>query len=327
MNTGVFTISLDFELHWGVSDHRTVESYQENLKNVPAVVTGLLKLFEEKKIHATWATVGMLFCRNKAELFEQVAPADRPAYTNKALSNYAVAESAGENENTDPFHYANSLIKKIIQTPYQEMATHTFSHYYCLEPGQTPAQFYHDLEAARKIMLRDGATAESIVFSRNQYNDEYLAECRKAGIKSYRGNYPSWLYRAEAKSTEGMGKRVGRFLDSYFPLNGHRFVYPGMKDELLNIPGSCFLRPYNKKLSFMESWRVRRIKKEMEAAARKKAVYHLWWHPHNFGKNLKENFAVLNKILDHYARLQEKYGMRSLNMAEIHQEYLKTKKQ
>jgi hypothetical protein len=134
----IFTISLDFEIHWGVSDHRTIASYRENLENVPAVIHRTLKLFTERNIHATWAAVGMLFCKNKAELFSHVPGQNRPTYQNPKLSNYTVADIAGENEQTDPFHFASSLVKKIASTENQELATHTYSHYYCLEPGQTP---------------------------------------------------------------------------------------------------------------------------------------------------------------------------------------------
>ncbi|MEI2824755.1 MAG: hypothetical protein V9F02_15165 [Chitinophagaceae bacterium] len=72
MNAGVMVISLDFEIHWGVSDRRSIESYRENLESVPAVVLRLLDIFRENKIHCTWATVGMLFCKSKKELFSYV---------------------------------------------------------------------------------------------------------------------------------------------------------------------------------------------------------------------------------------------------------------
>ena len=141
MNTGTLVISLDFELHWGVSDRRTIDSYRENLDNVPLVVNRLLDLFEKRGIHGTWATVGMLFCQRKEELFSYVKPENRPIYKNPRCSNYVVAEEAGENEKDDPYHYAPSLIRKIKSTPFQEIATHTFSHYYCLEPG--PVSYTH----------------------------------------------------------------------------------------------------------------------------------------------------------------------------------------
>ena len=35
---GNFTISLDFELYWGMRDVQTLESYQEHIRNVHFVV-------------------------------------------------------------------------------------------------------------------------------------------------------------------------------------------------------------------------------------------------------------------------------------------------
>jgi peptidoglycan/xylan/chitin deacetylase (PgdA/CDA1 family) len=320
MHPGTFVISIDFEIHWGVSDHRTIESYNENLSNVPEVVRRTLELFERRKMHATWATVGMLFCHNKKELFEHVDPEHRPTYDNPALSNYVIAEQAGEDERSDPYHYANSVVKQIIQTPFQELGTHTYSHYYCLEPGQTPQQFYHDLAAAKKLIEKEKVNAVSIVFPRNQYNDDCLEQCRKTGFYCYRGNYPSWIYRAEAKSTESKWKRAARFFDTYLPVTGQRYVRAEQHDGMVNVPASCFLRPYNKQFSFLESLRMRRIKKEMEVAAKKKAIYHLWWHPHNFGKDMDRNFNNLEMILDHFDKLAVKYGMVSSGMKEIYEQ-------
>ena len=325
MQQPVFTISLDFEIHWGVSDHRTIKSYHENLSNVPIVIERLLELFTERNIHATWATVGMLFCSNKKELETWVPLADQPTYSNSKLSNYSIIAQAGENETEDRFHYGLSLIRKIINTPNQELATHTFSHYYCLEPGQTTDQFNKDLEAAKRIHQREGNTPISIVFSRNQYSDEYLEICKANNILCYRGNYSSWIYKPQAKSTESGWKRMARIADAYLPLSGNKYVhasedFPGM----INIPGSCFLRPYNKKLKFLEPLRLSRIKKELGAAASNNAIYHLWWHPHNFGKNIDKNFEILESILDHYDLLNRKSGMISLNMKEIYEQFKKS---
>ncbi len=321
MKTGILTISLDFELHWGVSDHHTIESYYENLSNETKVVRRLLRLFREKNIHATWATVGMLFCRNKADLFAFVKPENRPSYSEKRFSNYLVAEQAGTGETDDPYHYASSVIKEIINTPHQEVGSHTFSHYYCLEPGQTPEQFYYDIGAAKEVALRENIRVASMVFPANQFHPDYLQQCRKQGIKCYRGNYPSRIYQFQSKSLEGLWKRMARMIDTYLPLKGNRYVDAVMEDGILNIPASCFLRPYRPKLSWLEGLRLARMKKEMKAAARKKKIYHLWWHPHNFGQNMDKNFSVLEKLLDYYLVLNKKYDMQSLTMEEICRSY------
>lgn len=55
----------------------------------------------------------------------------------------------------------------------------------------------------------------------------------------------------------------------------------------------------------------------MTHAAKNKKLFHLWWHPHNFGMNTTQNFDFLNKIIVHYQKLYEQYGMVSMNMREL----------
>ena len=55
----------------------------------------------------------------------------------------------------------------------------------------------------------------------------------------------------------------------------------------------------------------------MSSAAKTGNIYHLWWHPHNFGKHTIANFSFLEKILLHYKMLNHKYGFESVNMKEL----------
>lgn len=318
MNKGALVISIDFEIHWGVSDRHTLQSpYFENLKNDREVVKRCLQLFRQFNIHATWATVGMLFCNNKEELFSYVDESNRPQYVRKHISNYEVAKNAGENESEDPYHYAPTLVKEIINTPGQEMASHTYSHFYCLEPGQTPEAFGHDLLAAKAVAEKYNVELKGIVFPANQFEPAHIDKCKQAGLTYYRGNYPSWMYQLKAKADEGKLKRLSRLADFYFPVNGNRLVEPSLVNGMVNVPASCFLRPYSHKLSFLEGRRLSRMKSEMTAAAKQKKIYHLWWHPHNFGRDMEKNFEVLTKLLTHFQVLREKYGMESLTLGEV----------
>ena len=45
--TSVFTISLDFELLWGVKDHRTVDSYGKVIMGGRDAIQKMLSLFEK----------------------------------------------------------------------------------------------------------------------------------------------------------------------------------------------------------------------------------------------------------------------------------------
>jgi hypothetical protein len=62
--------------------------------------------------------------------------------------------------------------------------------------------------------------------------------------------------------------------------------------------------------------RVRRIGGELSHAADTGGVYHLWWHPHNFGVYTSENIDLLARILDRFAELRDSRGMRSLTMRD-----------
>lgn len=319
IDTGIFTISLDFELHWGVSEHRTIESYQENLKNTPEVVEQLLSLFEDRAIQATWAVVGMLFCKNKAALSAPISEKDRPAYKNQRLSNYRFLDEIGKDEQEDPYHFALSLIRKIAQTKGQEIATHTFSHYYCLESGQTIDNFKKDIAAALLLADTNQCDIKSIIFPRNQYDQTHLSALTEMGIHYFRGNEQHWMYRPRSREAETWTRKLARLLDCYIKISGDNTHQIDSSTYPINIPSSRFLRPYDAKLAFLDYLRLKRICSEMTYAAKNKRLYHLWWHPHNFGKHLDANFDFLQKILNHYSVLHEQFGFQSKNMQEVGQ--------
>jgi phosphosulfolactate synthase len=318
MRGGAFVVSLDFELHWGVRDLWSVNDYRQNLLGARAAIPALLRLFEEFEIHATWATVGLLFFESRDEMLGAF-PARRPAYVAPGLSPYGALDDVGRNEREDPFHFAPSLIRRIADTPGQEIGTHTFSHYYCLEPGQSVDDFRADLECAQGVArAKIGRAAESIVFPRNQITDESLGVCRDLGLVAYRGNLDHWAYRADRRdATQSSLRRALRLADSYAPLTGTN-VHAGRPAAALpvDVPASRYLRPYFPALRRFEPLRLQRIAGALERAATTGATFHLWWHPHDFGDHLDANLAFLRRVLVRFARLRDRYGMESLTMAE-----------
>ncbi|UYZ57436.1 polysaccharide deacetylase family protein [Hymenobacter latericus] len=315
---GKFVISLDFELNWGVRDQQTLEQYGANILGVHKAIPAMLAVFSEFNLRATWATVGFLFCKDKSDLLAHL-PSVRPEYVDNNLSPYLALDEIGDNEENDPYHFGFSLLEKIRQTPGQEVATHTFCHYYCLERGQTAEAFRHDLAAAVQISREQGLEVRSLVFPRNQSNSDYFDICREFGITSYRGNEPSWIYKERNEEDQKLYKRGARLLDAYINISGENCysLEDIARSSPYNIPASRFLRPWSKKFSFLESLRIKRILNGMEYAARHGKVFHLWWHPHNFGINLSENISVLRQIASYYQQLRAKYGMESLSMNDI----------
>lgn len=318
---GALVISLDFEIMWGVCDKKDVRSYYlDNLLGVRQVIPALIGIFEEYSIHATFATVGMLFASDKKEL-ENFIPQQKPQYKKPDLSPYQdEINLVGNNESEDPLHFASSLIDLVKKSKHQEIGCHTFCHYYCLEEGQHMEDFDADIRAAVDIAALKGIQLKSIVFPRNQFNLDYLSILEKYGFTSYRGNESSWIYQARNRDNEKLARRLGRMLDTYVNLTGNNiYTWEEIKNTrpLYNIPASRFLRPYSGRLALFETLRAARIKKDMTAAAKKGAIYHLWWHPHNFGVNLEKNLHFLRSILDHFKYLQKEYGYRSLSMHEV----------
>lgn len=317
-SAGVFVISLDFELHWGVRDHLSIDQYKRNLLGVREAVPAMLALFREFDIHATWATVGFLFFESKQELLRAV-PTVVPEYANPVLSPYADLDRIGANEQEDPFHFAPNLIREIQRTPGQEIASHTFSHYYCLENGQDRRAFEADMKAAQAAAARFGIVLQSLVLPRNQVNMEYLPVLRDAGFRCYRGDAPGWFVRGVAKERESKIRRLLRLADAYVPIRrSTTFTIEDCGSEApANVAASRYLRPWTAGSSKLDFLLVRRICRELTEAAERGRVYHLWWHPHNFGADPRENIARMRRILDHFSKLRQSRGLRSLSMNEV----------
>ncbi|WP_456377109.1 polysaccharide deacetylase family protein [Lutibacter sp.] len=319
MERGNFIVSLDFELHWGSVEKENVElvknKYDFTRKGIPII----LDLFDKFNIHATWATVGFLFAKNKKQLIE-FSPKIKPTYEDNSLSYYSLIDNnkIGRDENEDPYHYAPSIISKIIETPNQEIATHTFSHFYCNESGQNLKQFEADLKAAQSLSKQNfNIELKSLVFPRNQFNSEYIEVAKQNGIKVIRSNPNVWFWNINFKLNF-----LVRAIDTLLPIsNPLSFSKKKIaKGEVLLLPASRFLRPYSSGEKNIQVLKFTRIKNEMTFAAKNNLVYHLWWHPHNFGNSLEENLRYLRNILEHFDKLNKKYGFSSKSMLEMYSE-------
>jgi len=319
MTNGKFVTSLDFELMWGVRDKKDKTTYGKNIIGVHKVIPRLLEIFRRYDIKATFSTVGLLFFQTKQELLENI-PTLKPLYNDPNLSPYnGHFDILGDDFKHDLYHFAPILINEIQKYPEQEIGTHTFSHYYCLEQGQTIETFNEDIKSAISIANKYNVGLTSLVFPRNQFNDDYLKICLELGIFCYRGNEQSWLYKAKNGENENYFRRAFRLLDAYINLSGHNcYSDQYLKSKMpIDIPSSRFLRPFSNKTKNLDRLRLFRIKSGMTYAAKNDLTFHLWWHPHNFGINQDENFNFLEKILVHYQFLNTKYNFQSYNMSTL----------
>jgi peptidoglycan/xylan/chitin deacetylase (PgdA/CDA1 family) len=313
-----FVVSLDFELYWGVRDHRKLDGPErKRLLAARAVVPRILAAFRDHGIRATWATVGFLFARSREEALA-CRPEYLPGYQQTELDPYV--EQMGRDESEDPFRFAPSLIREIQQVTGQEIGSHSYSHYYSLEAGQSEKEFKADIASAIRIAENSGYQLRSYVFPRNQVRRHYLPILQQAGFHVYRGTEPSGS-KAPVTYREQRNPwlRALRLADAYWDLNGPQTVAFPKGTPLARLGASRYLRPFSPALSSLESVRLRRIATAMKSAATERRIFHLWWHPEDFAGHPDRNIEFLHKVLNVFDKCRRNDGMSSLSMGDVGQ--------
>ena len=310
---GSIVISLDFELLWGVFDVVSHDEKRKYFKNTRKVIPEILDLFSEYKVHATWAVVGMLFNRDWEE-WRNNFPSSLPNYQKSELSAYLFGEQVSPDIPEESV-FAPEIIKEINKVAGQEIATHTYSHYYCLEKGQDPSDFKADLQKSIELSRTAGIEIESLVFPRNQLKQEYLAICDQLGIKNVRSNPSSWYWKDTL--SEGLYTKAARSGDAYLPFGKKSYkLEKTLREFPIEQKASRFLRPVEGN-KILRELKLKRIEQEIGMAAKEKELYHLWWHPHNFGDKPEESLKDLRRILRKFERYRLSHGFQSLNMREV----------
>ena len=184
-------------------------------------------------------------------------------------------------------------------------------------------QFEADLDAAQAIAEHHGFSLQSLVIPRHQVRADYAPAIRRAGFRQHRTNEKNWISRPTASGKSPLPVRAVRLANSYSRITRSERVpwKDTQPDEhgLVDIRESFFLRPYSPTLGALNELRVKRIINAMRLAARSRSIFHLWWHPHNFGVNQQQNLDDLEVLLEEYARLRQSLGFRSYSMKNVGQ--------
>lgn len=310
-----FTISLDFELFWGVSDVCTPRSYGQNVMGERLAVPAMLAAFRKYDVSVDWATVGMLMCKTIDE-WKSRFPSKLPKYLNSTKSNYEIADMVAQHPK---LFFAPELVDSILRTSGQELCSHTYSHLYVDDPLITQYDLHFDAEMQVDVFKNYGASIHSLVFPRNRISEDYIKVMRGYGLTCFRGNPEGYLYRDGHDTLGGVFGRMLRYVLDHSPMN--IMNKDGMPTRSIcdveDVPATIFLRPHRHMV--LDHLHIYKIKKLMLYAAKKNLQFHLWWHPHNFGSSLDENMANLEKILSYYQFLNGEYGMVSVGMNGIAQ--------
>lgn len=319
MDNGKFVISLDFELFWGLAgwEKDQLRAYQPRIEGAIEALERILEVFTKYDMRCTIAFVGGI---NKSSREDYLAssPTIKPSYSNSLFSSYDLLLSMEkEGEISDKLLFRPDVVEQLQENPLVELGSHTYSHYYALEEGQTIDEFKADIEQAQIEARKKGLVLKTIIFPRNQIPQSYHEVCANSGFTHIRGNEESFLYRSEATPSKFDIKRILRLLDCYFNLTGHHSYKFPRKGVLIDVTASRFLRPYSHSIRFLETLKVRRVIQDIEYAAKHGRIYHLWWHPHNFGIYTDESIMQLEKICKCFAKMRNKYNMESCFICDI----------
>jgi len=154
LNKGVFIISLDTELAWGMGGD---DRYLKDFEATRGIIQKILDLFEKYDIKATWAVVGELF-----------------------------KESRG----IDDVWNGKDVVEKIRNAqPQQEIGSHSFSHKVVGEDCDLGC-FKDSLSKSKEIAENNGFKLLSYVYPKNKIG--FTQELPLFGFSSYRGVNPNW---------------------------------------------------------------------------------------------------------------------------------------
>lgn len=315
LEKGIFTISLDTELAWGVVDKpgtlKLSLIYYEKTRDV---IDELLVLFKRYEVSATWAVVGHLFLDTCKPVNGQKHPEIPRSYYPWYKSDWFAADPC-TNLNQDPFWYGMDIVNKIYSCPVvQEIGCHSFSHILFGDKNTGRETVKSELETCKGLANKLGIDLKSFVFPRNQ--EGYLDELKKAGFLTFRGSEPLWYRRFPRKV-----QKVCHIVDQLFSIPPPVIV-PKEKEGLVAIPGSMLYLSMNGFRKYIPlNARIKKACKGLKKAAKEKKVFHLWFHPYNLATAPEILLQGFEKILKEANTLREKGYLEIKTMCEIAQKY------
>jgi len=168
LDTGVFVISIDVELAWGIRDHLSARALQ-GLDAERAIVERLLTLFRSYNVSATWAIVGGLLGAD-AWRTVQLPP--------------------GLTLDPSQWHAADIVQRVREAVPQQEVGSHSFAHTIFDERTLSREEASADVLSARQAHAAAGLPFEAFVFPRNVVG--FPSVLADNGVRVFRGATPRW---------------------------------------------------------------------------------------------------------------------------------------
>ncbi len=310
MKKGKFVISLDTEIAWGwLPFEEKRKSFYPLYEKTREVIDRLIVLFEKYDIPATWAIVGKMIekedSRNRVLEIADFFP---------HLSNKKINNDPELNKKENPYLVAPDIIEKIIASKVQhEIATHSYHHIHFGRYGKEQrALVEKDIDAFLEVFDSYDRKIESIVFPRNDIG--FVDLLSEKGLRNYRGIDKVWYANWPSPF-----KKILQPLDGILPTAPEVVDPIENPDGMINIPGSMLFRIRHFGIRKNIPVGILKTKgiKGLEAAVRKNKIFHLWFHPFNFGYKMDEHLNAFEAVLSKAAELRKSGQLDTVCMKDI----------
>jgi peptidoglycan/xylan/chitin deacetylase (PgdA/CDA1 family) len=291
LQTGIFTISLDFELIWGTLDKPKHARFRRLCAiEREVVIDRLLALFNEYRISATWCTVGHLFLSSKDRNGIRVADEEAPIF------------------------YGRDLLEKIRSCPTpQEIGSHSFTHRIFNDPRCTRAVAEQEMADSVRVARAIGLELKSFVYPRNKIG--HVDVLPGYGFTSFRGQDATWYSHTPQRR---WFHRAGHLLDMFCATTPPTVMPEWHPAGIWEIPGSMLYTPSHGFRRIVPARaRVHRARKGLRAAADQKRMFHLWFHPTDVVVRNKAMIDGLRQILETASALREAGRLNILSMSQV----------
>lgn len=317
MEKGQFVISLDTELAWGRINDPELPAFLSVIDQTRAATDEILRLFDKYDIPATWATVGRMFMESEHEL----DTVEDLSYFYDGLNNQKIYENDRLNSDSNSLVYGWDIVQKISNAKTKhEIASHSFNH---IDFGKTTSKEVAetDIKDAMEMTRRKlGIEMESWVYPKNSIG--YKNSLFEQGIKYYRGEDKFWY-----GNFPGPIKKLLYQFDTFLGWSPSTVVPLLEANGLVNIPGSSIFRVTHLgiKKNVPYSSIIRKAIKGLKKARNQKEIYHLWFHPFNFGHELEAHCKAFERVLQKAADMREKGEIEISTMADVGNRFLNDK--
>lgn len=309
-DSGTFVVSLDTELAWGTFDTEAgYRPFEEAYRRTPSVVRELCSLFETYEIPATWAVV--------AHLFEDCGGEHDCTRVDLDWIDDWYGSLPCRNGVDQELWYAPEILDTIRSCSVpQEVGLHGYSHLILGADGCSREVVRREVNAAIDALNAQGISPSSFVFPRNDIG--HLNVLADAGIEVIRGVDDIWFEKQDLPRTIRKPFRFANEALSWAP----PVVTPRKRNGVIEIPGSQVFRPFHGGWQFApERTRVARAKKGLEAAAETGQIFHLRFHPFDFGFEPDRMLEFFEQVLEYVTTLQRRGELSVRTLSEIARRY------